>query len=116
MGKQPFALHRVDVTQKAASRWQKAFLVGLCIGDLIDDQSHTALGDDVRGAVANLNANNCMGSIDAKHGEQVHNRVCAPTDHGPHLGSANLAGNDWVSLTVSGPSETDKQTWHQFLL
>ena len=71
--------------------WQEGLLVGLGVRDLVDDQAHTALGDDVGGAIADLNADNGMGGIDAKHGEQVHNRVCAPTDHGHDLCIANLA-------------------------
>merc|ERR1712014_210904 len=60
---------------------QQSLFVRLCISDLVDEKSNTTLGDDIRCAVANLDADNCLGSIDAKHWEQVHNWVCAPTDH-----------------------------------
>jgi len=37
-----------------SSLWQQGFLGRLGIGDLVDDQTNTALGDDVGDAVANL--------------------------------------------------------------
>merc|ERR1719240_1577554 len=86
--------------------WQESLLVGLRVGDLINHDANTALGDDVGDAVANLNANDSMCGIDAEHGEQVHNREGAPTDHGPHLCGADLVGDDWVSLSSCGLCKT----------
>merc|ERR1712028_183905 len=95
-----------------ASCWQEGLLVGLRVGDLIDDNSHAALRDDVGTAVADLNADNRMCSIDAHHGEQVHHRICAPTDHCPHLCSSDLSGDNWVSLVVGGLCKSIEELIH----
>merc|ERR1712064_150111 len=84
-------------------------LVGLCIRDLVDDQSHTTLGDDVGNAVTDLNGDNRLCSVNAKHGEQVHNRICTPTDHGHHLGNFDLVLDDYVGLTVRCSRKTDEE-------
>merc|ERR1712039_251593 len=62
-----------------AASWQQAFLGGLCIRDLVDQKPDSALGDDVGCTVANLDRDNGMRCVDAEHGEQVHDGVCAPT-------------------------------------
>merc|ERR1711865_559162 len=98
----PFLRGLMQVT----SSWQEGLLVRLCVGDLIDHNAHTALGDDVGGAVAELNADNRMRSIDAKHGEQVHNRICAPADNRQHLRISDLSSDNWISLTVCSLCET----------
>merc|ERR1740117_2294323 len=95
-----------------STSWQKCLFVGLGVRDLVDHNSHTALGDDVGAAVANLNADDGMCGIDAHHGEQVHNGVCAPTDHGPHLSSADLCGDGWVSLSSCGLCKTIEELVH----
>merc|ERR1712028_154888 len=65
-----------EITPPAGlSGWQETLFVGLGIRDLVDHNSDTTLGDDVGAAVANLNADDRMCSIDAKHGEQVHDRT-----------------------------------------
>ena len=43
---------------KKDSLWQQGLLRRLGIGDLVDDQANTTLGDDVRDAVANLDVDN----------------------------------------------------------
>merc|ERR1719464_1355229 len=91
------------------SLWQEVFLGRLCICDLVNDQTNTALRDDVRDTISNLNGNHGRGCIDAKHGEQVHNRVSAPTNHCHDLGRPDLARDDWVRLTVCGRGEAKQQ-------
>ena len=63
---------------------------------------YSVLWDNVGGAIADLNADNCLCSIDVHHREQVHNRMCAPTDHRPHLCGSDLAGDGWVSFGMCG--------------
>merc|ERR1712187_359514 len=89
--------------------WQEAILGRLCICDLVNDQTNTALRDDVRDTVSDLDGNHSLSCIDAKHGEQVHNRVSAPADHCHDLGCPDLARDDWVRLTVCGRSEAHEQ-------
>merc|ERR1711982_130093 len=84
-------------------------LLGLLVGDLIDEQANSTLGDDVRDAVANLDVDNGAASTKANHWEQVHNWVCAPAQDGPHLSLLNLALDNWVSLLSSGSSEANKK-------
>merc|ERR1719197_1987033 len=50
-----------------------------------------------------------MCSVDAHHGEQVHNWVCAPTDDGHDLRTANLALENLISLLVSGFRKADEK-------
>ena len=77
-------------------------LLGLRVCDLVDGQTNAALGNDIGGAIANLDTHDSMRSIDAHHGEEVHDWVCTPGDHSHHLCSLNLASNLWVCLTVCG--------------
>jgi len=59
--------------------------------------------------LANLNRYNRMCCIDAKHWEQVHDRIRAPTDNCHELCSLDLLLNHWVSLTVCGSCEANKE-------
>merc|ERR1712190_76196 len=88
---------------------QQSLFVRLCISDLVDEKSNTTLGDDIRCAVANLDADNCLGSIDAKHWEQIHNRVCAPTDDCHNLRSLDLAFDSRIGLTVRSSCKADEE-------
>merc|ERR1711865_26362 len=91
---------------------QQALLLGLGEGDLVNEQSNTALGNDVGHAVTNLDRHHSRRCASAKHGEQVDNWVCAPADDGHHLRSLDLALDRLISLTVGGSGETDKQLIH----
>merc|ERR1711862_428333 len=91
------------------SRERHELLFRLCVGDLVDDQTNAALGNDVRDAIANLDSHHSMSGINAKHGEEVHHRVCAPADHCHDLCSLDLALNFWVRLTVRGFRQANKE-------
>merc|ERR1712048_1188124 len=93
----------------AQSSAQEALLGGLGIGDLVDQESNTALGNDVRGAIANLNGHDRVCCCDAVHWEQVNHWVGAPADHGHNLGGADLAPDCWVSLVVGGSGKTNNE-------
>jgi len=80
--RQCLALQARMLGLKAAPSHLETLVVGLGIGDLIDRQSHPALGDDVGDAIADLDGNDRVCCIDAHHGEKVHDWVCAPTDYG----------------------------------
>merc|ERR1712232_1407838 len=69
---------------------QKVLLAGLRIRDLVNHQSNSALGNNVRHTISQLDRYHCLGRREAEHWEQVHNWVCAPTDHSHDLGCANL--------------------------
>merc|ERR1719432_344015 len=64
---------------------QGPVLVRLGIGDLVDHEADTALGNDIRDAVADLDGHHSIGCGDSKHREEVHYRVGAPTYHRHHL-------------------------------
>merc|ERR1712137_1111906 len=89
-----------------------SLLLRLGIGNLIDNQPDSALGNDVGHTIAQLDANDCPRWIDLEHGEQVHNRVCAPADACHDLCSTNLTGNDWVFLAFGGSCKSDKEFVH----
>merc|ERR1711935_561268 len=93
---------------KPALCWQEPLLQRLRIGDLVDQNPNTTLGNDVGCAVANLDSDDGMCRVDAEHGKQVHDRVCAPTDDSHDLGCLDLPLNDWISFTVCGSAETDE--------
>merc|ERR1711935_722018 len=97
---------------KTSSCGQESFLVGLCVCDLVDQNSNATLGDDVRAAIANLNGDNCVRCIDAEHGEQVDNWVCAPADHSHELCGLDLALDDWISLFAGGCGEANEELVH----
>merc|ERR1719420_1997387 len=74
----------------------------LGVRDLVDGQTNSALGNNIRDAIANLDTHHCMCSVDAQHWEEVHDWVCAPADHCHDLCSLDLAFDLWVCLTVRG--------------
>jgi len=49
--------------------------VGLRNGDCVDEQPNTAFGNDICNRVADLNHDNGAATCNAKHGENVHNRI-----------------------------------------
>merc|ERR1711897_130973 len=63
---------------------KQGLLVRLGICDLVDHEADTALGDDVRNAIAKLDRHHSVRGGDAEHREEVHNGVGAPTDHRHH--------------------------------
>merc|ERR1719399_955907 len=102
----------IDSNQKWRSLWQESLLCRLGVGNLVDDEANTALGDDVRNAVANLDVDNRAASTEANHWEQVDNWVCAPADDGPHLSLLDLALDDWVLLLSCGSSKANQELVH----
>merc|ERR1712023_627372 len=94
------------------SRSEELLCVGLGISDLVDDEANTALGDDVRHAVANLDGHNSLGGIDSKHWEEVHDWVCAPADDGHHLSHLDLVLDGCVSLGISCCGQSNQKLVH----
>merc|ERR1719267_398392 len=94
------------------SLWQQGLLGRLSIGDLVDDQANTTLGDDVRDAVTNLDVDNRAASTKANHWEQVDNWVCAPADNSPHLGLLDLALDNWVLLLRCSSGKANQELEH----
>merc|ERR1719502_866507 len=86
--------------------------LGLGVGDLVDDQTHTALGDHVGGAVADLDQHHSLGAGHSEHGHQVDHGVGAPGDHGPHAGGVHLGGHGGVGLGVDGVLQANGQGVH----
>merc|ERR1711965_61137 len=84
----------------------------LGVGDLIDGQTYSALGNDIRDAIANLDAHHCVCSVDAQHWEEVHDWVCAPADHRHHLCSLDLAFDHWICLAVGGIRKANEEFVH----
>merc|ERR1711976_629950 len=84
----------------------------LGIGDLVNHEANTALGDDVRHAVANLDGHNGAGRRDSEHWEEVHDWVCAPADDGHHLRNLDVALDHWVLLTCSGCRQANQELIH----
>merc|ERR1712178_523256 len=82
---EPPCSKRTPLSGVQLSSWQQGLLLRFRIRDLVDHQAHAAFRDDVGNAVTDLNRDNRSRSIDAQHGEQVHDGVCAPTDYGHHL-------------------------------
>merc|ERR1712156_929288 len=76
------------------------FLARLGIGDLVDQKANAAFGDDVRCTIADLDGDDRVRGSDAEHGEEVHNRVCAPTDHRHLLSELDLPLDLRVALTL----------------
>merc|ERR1719502_1422984 len=96
-------------TQNDDASAKEGLLLGLGVSDLVDHKANTALGDDVRDAVADLDGDNRLGGGDAQHWEQVDNWVGAPRDHSHHLSSGDLGGNSLVLLGSSGGSQADQE-------
>merc|ERR1719201_2905451 len=94
------------------SLWQQGLLGRLGIGDLVDDQADTTLGDNVGNAIANLDVDNGAASTEANHWEQVDNWVCAPADNSPHLGLLDLALDDWVLPLGCSSSKAHQELVH----
>ena len=65
------------------------FLAGLGVSDLVTQDSNATFGEEVACAVVSLKGHNSSGSIDATHGEEVHDREGAPADDSQALCKAN---------------------------
>merc|ERR1719231_2053420 len=83
--------------------------VRLGLGDSVDHQTQTTLGDDVGRAVPNLDRNNCLCSANSHHWEKVDHWVCAPADHGDHLGILDQCCNFWIRLCVGCVRQANKE-------
>merc|ERR1719333_1931720 len=101
-----------DSNQKCSSLRQESLLGRLGIGDLVNDEANTALGDDVGDAVANLDVDDRAASTEANHWEQVDNWVCAPAHNSPHLCLLDLALDDWVLLLGCSSSKANQELVH----
>merc|ERR1712100_161174 len=84
-------------------------LLRLRVRDLVDQDPHTTLRDDVGHGVTELNGDHRRGATDVQHGEQIDHWVCAPTDHSPDLRGRNLRLDGRVLLLVGGIAETDEE-------
>merc|ERR1719375_1630248 len=94
------------------SLWQQCLLGRLGVRDLVDDEAHSTLGDDVGDAVADLDVDDGAASTKANHWEQVDNWVCAPANDGPHLGLLNLGLDDWVLFLGCSSGKADQELVH----
>merc|ERR1711893_223760 len=111
------ASHRglpADLDLKNSSKNEDAprscpLLLRLGIGNLVDEQAHATLRDDVRGTVADLDADHGLGSRDAQHREEVHDRICAPADHSHQLSCLDLVLHNTIGLTLSGLAQAHQQ-------
>merc|ERR1711874_499710 len=88
---------------------QQVLLARFGVGNLVDHQAHTALGNDIGGAVSQLDRHNGLGCREAEHREQVHDWVCAPADHCHHLRRAYLGCDHWVRFARSRGGKADEE-------
>ena len=77
---------------------QETLLLGFGVGDLVGHNADSALGDDVRGTVSDLNGHHRLCCPDSKHWEKVDDWVSAPADDCHDLGNLDLAPDLRVSL------------------
>ena len=66
-----------DVHMLSKGSLQEILLPGLCVRDLVNNQSYSALREDVRHAISHLNEYNSLGCRKTEHWQQVHNWSCA---------------------------------------
>merc|ERR1719261_1813976 len=100
--KQPANLLKNAISHHSAQKLGTPLVVRLGDGDLVDHQTNTALRDDVRAAVTDLDREHGVRSADVEHREQVHDRVGAPTDNGDQLDVLDQTFHDGVGLGVGG--------------
>ena len=105
-----------DLTNSVFSTVQRCFLVSFFHGgrlgnsDLVNHQTNTALGDDVRDRVTQLDEHHNVGSGDAQHGEDVDDRVGAPRDDSPPLDTLDEVTDGRVGFCVGGVSKSNKKS------
>mmetsp|Transcript_37337 Transcript_37337/g.93256 ORF Transcript_37337/g.93256 Transcript_37337/m.93256 type:complete len:292 (-) Transcript_37337:67-942(-) len=79
-------------------------------GDIVDEEADAALGNDVSGAVAKLDADDRVGAVEAEHREDVHDRVRAPRDDGRPADHRELRGDRRVRLGLDRALEADQES------
>merc|ERR1712125_139108 len=96
---------------RSVSMHEHRLLLELRLGirNLIDNQSDTALGNNIRHAITHLDAHYRPSWINAKHWKQVYNRIRAPTNASHDLRSTNLSCNDWILLTFGRCCKSNEQ-------
>jgi hypothetical protein len=81
-------------------------------GDGVDEEADSALGNDVRDGVSDLNEHHRLAARKADHGENVHYRVGAPRDHCRPLCLLDQATDIGVRLRFRRGSEANEQGVH----
>merc|ERR1711978_111536 len=104
----PTSTSKNSSTNKDAPR-SCPLLLRLRVRNLVDEQAHATLRDDVRSTVAHLDADHSLRGRDAQHGEEVHYGVGAPADHSHQLGRLDLVLHNPVGLLLSGLAQADQQ-------
>mmetsp|Transcript_52124 Transcript_52124/g.58267 ORF Transcript_52124/g.58267 Transcript_52124/m.58267 type:complete len:100 (-) Transcript_52124:590-889(-) len=69
---------------------------GLRHRDLIDHQTDTTFRDNVGDGVSQLDVDLDAITLDAEHGEDVHDRVGTPRNNGPPLDTLDEITNMWI--------------------
>merc|ERR1740139_43817 len=95
---------------------QRSFLAGTFLDggslghrNLINHQTNTTLRDDIRYAVSELDVHNNAASTDAKHREDVDNRVGTPRDDSPPLDTLDKITNMRISFKVGSIAKTNEE-------
>ena len=83
--------------------------LGLCHGNVVDEEADTTLRDHVRHTIPELDADNGLCATDVQEREEVRDRVKAPRDDCRHTDLAQHAGNRWFGFLVNGILQANKQ-------
>merc|ERR1712060_875328 len=103
---------RHATSSEVASSFDSLLPLVLRLGgcDVVNVQPDTALGDDVRHAVAALDGDDGGGAGEAEHWKHIHDRVGAPADDCDQLTLLDQARDGGVLLSSCGISQADEQS------
>merc|ERR1719272_571889 len=79
-------------------------------GDLVNQQTNTTLGDDIRYRVSQLNTDDGIGTGDSHHREDINDRVRAPSDDSPPLHALNKFTDGRISFRLGGVIESHEES------
>merc|ERR1719491_1324720 len=85
---------------------------GLGHGDLINHETNTTLGNNIRDTVSQLDVDLDRITLNAEHGEDVHDRVGTPRNDCPPLDTLDEITDMWIRFRVGGITESNQQSVH----
>merc|ERR1719491_840704 len=83
---------------------------GLGHRDLINHQTHTTFRDDIRDGVSELDVDLDRITLDAEHGEDVHDRISTPRNDGPPLDTLDQITDMRIRFGIGGITESNQQS------
>merc|ERR1712161_70629 len=79
-------------------------------GDLINHETNTTLGNNIRDTVSQLDVDLDRITLNAEHGEDVHDGVGTPRNNGPPLDTLDKITDMWIRFGIGSITKSNEQS------